>query len=82
MAATTESDLKTGSDEGFHQTPEDDPCFAGIPANAWGGVEPDFPEMSKARDGLRQAHMDVLVAVSGKSGSTTPFTGLAKLHAK
>ncbi|GHD48144.1 hypothetical protein GCM10008110_16850 [Marinobacter persicus] len=36
-----------------------------------------FPKISKAKDGLREAHMDVLVAVFGKAfptPSSTPTT--------
>jgi hypothetical protein len=42
-----------------------------------GGGRKGFPEMSAAMDGRRQAHMDVLVAVSGK-----PFLPSPKLQTK
>ena len=35
-----------------------------------GGVERPFPEMSEAKDGFSQAHMDVLVAFFGKGNPT------------
>jgi len=34
-----------------------------------------FPKISKAMDGLREAHMDVLVAVFGKPNRTDVRTG-------
>ena len=37
-----------------------------------GGGRKGFPEMSAAMDGRRQAHMDVLVAVSGKPFLPSP----------
>jgi len=41
-----------------------------------GGVERPFPEMSEAKDGFSQAHMDVLVASPGKTPANRPGTKL------
>jgi hypothetical protein len=38
-----------------------------------------FPKISKAMDGLREAHMDVLVAVFGKA-TLMADTPKAKIH--
>ena len=44
-----------------------------------GGMGKAFPKISKAKDGLREAHMDVLVAVFGKAFPISPSTEATRL---
>ena len=47
-----------------------------------GGAGKAFPKISKARDGLREAHRDVLVAVFGKAFPVPSSTITTRLGPK